>query len=163
MSTEHWFDRFSTRLSRRQVVKGALFGTAALAVRMPGAPPARADAPSSQKCFKGCVWTAQQHYDSRRNACRQGDYGVPVYGDGGPIGRALAAARQKCFDDALLQYKADWYDCNQPSCGGFDPKQKGGPCDGCSNNCCTCQASDNGYICCVFTCDDPNHNCCPGG
>jgi hypothetical protein len=156
MSDGHWFDQLSTRLTRRQVVKGALVGAAALAGATPGASTARADA--SEKCFKGCVWTANQRYEAAKSACLPS-----VYSIGGPYAAIARADRAGCLDKALLAYKADWYDCAQPGCSGFDPKQKGGPCDGCSNNCCTCQASTNGYICCVFTCDDPMHNCCPGG
>jgi hypothetical protein len=164
MSSEHWFDRLSTRLTRRQAVKGALFGAAVLAAPISGARTARADDPgSSQKCFKGCTWMASQLYDSTYAACRSQNpeaWSVGPYGGGGPVAKAI---RQGCADKALLVYKAAWYDCLQPGCSGFDPKQKGGPCDGCQSNCCTCQASDNGFICCIFTCDDTMHSCCPGG
>jgi hypothetical protein len=30
------------------------------------------------------------------------------------------------------------------------------------NNCCVCESLETGYICCIYDCNDPDHNCCGG-
>lgn len=164
MNHEHWFDRLSANLTRRQIMKAALGSSAALAVPMVRSTIARADGASP--CVKGCTWTAAQHLQGREQICIENGFQslfqVLIFASAfGPVATLAGIA---CKDAAYMIYKSDWYDCMQGTdCGGFDPTQKGGPCDGCTANCCTCSASTNGYICCIFLCDDGDHNCCPGG
>jgi hypothetical protein len=81
-----------------------------------------------------------------------------LYGLAGPVlgfhttlqfGLSSAAA---CDERALVSQKAALYDCLQPGCNGFDPKQKGGPCDTCTATCCADPTVISGYSCCALGC-----------
>lgn len=169
----HWLDRLALRLTRREALRGALAGTVAVALPLAARTPT-ARAASPRDCRKGCWWFAEKEYGSRERVCdalaasstrtalAAGVF--PILG----VSLIASASRQlvnysSCLDRNVLQNKADAYDCLQDNCPGFDPRKAGGPCDGCPVQCCTCQASQNGYICCIFECGDPTHNCCPGG
>ncbi len=164
--SDHWLDRLSVRLTRRQAMKAGLAGALVAGAPLARPPAAGAiGASASLPCFKGCVWTDNNHFQTAFAACTV-NLGVgslsylisPVFGLFSS-GQAL-----QCKDTAILHQKAGYNDCVQgDDCGGFNPKQSGGPCASCNNNCCPCGASDNGYICCVFDCNDPTNNCCPGG
>ena len=167
MGTNHWFDQITARYTRRQTLKvavGIALGWPLLQGR------AGAGTITTGPCFTGCVWTARGQRAKAVNTCENSMISagwLAGYSFVGLLGlgavSSIIQAGDHCIDSAILQEKADFYDCISPNCNGFDPKQSGGPCDGCSNNCCTCSASTNGYICCVFTCDDTEHSCCPGG
>jgi hypothetical protein len=162
------------RSTRRQALRAAL-GAAALTLPFAWAkaPKARAAAGPTD-CQKGCRWTAGRDFQARNQNCgvqaavNELNALVTLFM---PIPISLNAAAFKsisaggglaqCYDHNLMVNKAALYDCSQPFCPGFDPKKEGGPCDGCRDNCCPCQASENGFICCIFACDDPEHNCCP--
>jgi hypothetical protein len=165
--TDHWFDRLTYGYTRRQALRAA----AGIVLAWPLLNVVRATSASADagSCQKGCVWTARARSVTAQATCAgvAGGVGVPasflaVWLGGLPLA-LINSAEERCLDSAVLQQKADYYDCIQPGCNGFDPKQPGGPCDSCSNNCCACSASSNGYICCVFGCDDAQHSCCPGG
>ena len=55
-------------------------------------------------------------------------------------------AGQACNEAGLTQQKADYFDCLQPGCSGFDPKQKGGPCETCTATCCVDPTVIGGYV-----------------
>jgi len=162
----HWLDRLSVRLTRRQAMKAGLAGAMVAGLPLTRAQPAGAIQPSgSLPCFKGCIWTDNNKFQTQFKGCKftagvgLSSYLInPINGFFGIVG-AVA-----CRDLAILEQKAGYVDCVQgDDCGGFNPKQLGGPCADCHNNCCPCGASDNGYICCVFDCNDPTNSCCPGG
>jgi hypothetical protein len=169
MNAEHWFDRLTIRVTRRQALRAAA-GVTGLALAWPllrDDVPAGADSIPVDDCYKGCTWTAYSLSQAARQSCANtavGTYLALEVSFGAlsfgvlPLLKTISAS---CVDSAVLQQKADYYDCMKPNCNGFDPTQPGGPCDGCKNNCCTCAGSDNGYICCVFQCDDEENNCCP--
>jgi hypothetical protein len=140
-----------------------------LAARVP-----TARAASETACRKGCLWSAGKDYRSRAAGCEairaEAEYTMLAIGIFPWLAVSLSSAffaaglrYASCVDHNVLQAKAAGYDCLQPNCAGFNPRKAGGPCDGCQVKCCTCQASDNGYICCIFECDDASHSCCPGG
>jgi hypothetical protein len=161
MTSEHWFDRVSVRLTRRQALKAAAVTGAALTVPFARPPVSRADV-DFDPCYQGCVWTARKRFKAAQGACNNAGYSFERLFLLSPIGAFFTSKRATahCLDDALLHGKADFYDCGRTDCDGFDPKQKGGPCDGCPENCCVCDTSTNGYICCFYTCDDTEHSCC---
>lgn len=155
-------DRLGAPHTRRQALKSALAG-AALTVPL-GRHVAAAQGGGSNECQKGCNWTADRHFRNTQNICIQGHVDARYVIWYAPVVGILKAVRSaRCVDASVVQHKADQFDCAQPGCSGFDPKAPGGPCDTCADNCCPCQASPNGYICCIFPCNDPDHNCCPGG
>jgi hypothetical protein len=148
--------------TRRQALRAAFAGVVGLTLpAVLRTVPAAAAGPAD--CRKGCAYMSGVHYQSALSSCRVGDItaGVLLLFVNPFVGLASAQANSLCFDVATLKAKADGFDCFQPNCPGFDPRASGGPCDGCTDYCCTCQASGTGYICCVFPCDDANHNCCP--
>jgi hypothetical protein len=163
----------SGRSTRRQALRAAL-AAAALTLPFAGAKVSTARAAGPTDCRKGCQWTAGRAFQASNQNCgvmaatNELNALVTIFMPV-PLGLNLAAYRSlsagsglaACYDHALLVNKATLYNCLQPFCPGFDPKKEGGPCDGCRDNCCPCQASDNGYICCIFECDDSEHNCCP--
>jgi hypothetical protein len=161
-------DILAGRPTRRQALRAAL---AAAALTLPFAaakvPKARAAGPTD--CRKGCLWTAGRDVQTREAACVNRfvvDYvgsflSLPFNPLGLQNGVRNLIQLESCRDRNVLTSKAAYYDCLQPDCPGFDPKKEGGPCDGCRDNCCPCQASEVGYICCIFLCDDPDHSCCP--
>jgi hypothetical protein len=163
--SDHWLDRLSVRLTRRQAMKAGLAG--AMIGGLPLAHPPAAGATTgsaSLPCFKGCVWTAGNDFQNSFRGCAANFVvGHTSYLIGPAYGLFASASAFACKDLAIMRQKASFYDCVQPDCGGFNPKARGGPCDDCHNNCCPCGASDNGYICCVFDCNDPSNSCCPGG
>jgi hypothetical protein len=157
---------FGTELARprtrRQVMRAALAGAALTLPLARGVNPARAAGPHD--CQKGCLYTADRRVVAQTNACSDSWNVAWLLFLIRPVDSAFKLrAASRCWDRALLRHKASSFDCGQAGCPGFDPSGPDGPCDGCRDHCCTCQASPNGYICCVFDCDDPDHQCCPGG
>jgi hypothetical protein len=172
IAESHWLDRLAVRSTRREALRTVAAGAAAVA--LPALRPSTAQAEGPTDCRKGCLWTNRQRYRPRVEKCLtiRRAAAAKIAGAGAypalavvliPAAWIDALAYSTCLDRAVLESKAGAYDCLQPNCPGFDPKAPGGPCDTCRDNCCTCQASDTGYICCVFSCGDPVHNCCPGG
>jgi hypothetical protein len=168
-SSEHWFDRLATMQTRRQAIRSSLAAVAALTFPLDRARGARAAGPND--CQKGCIWTANESYHAAMARCDAAGFkpaAIAVYLGfwGGPFNVVSgvvidAIVTPACQDQAVLALKSSGWDCIQPGCPGFDPTAPGGPCADCHQNCCTCPASTNGYICCAFACDDTNHNCCP--
>jgi hypothetical protein len=172
-ASDHWFDRLATGMTRRTALKAGLAAAAAIALPLTRVP--RAAAFATDPCARGCVRFAQQrqgaanaYCENARSAIGDNSLGlwvaswiVPVFA---PIalGEAVGANRAygTCIDKAMTAAKVAAYDCYQPGCSGFDPKQPGGPCDTCEQNCCVCPGIPNGFICCFYDCGDPNHNCC---
>ncbi len=163
MST-HWFDRLASRHTRREALKAALVGTAALGLPALQAPPAAADDPKA--CRTGCAWFAHQSYNSAINSCRvpsvtavAGGFArflflstfSPVYGIY-RAGRYEFRQQDACWEQAAMQQKADYFDCLKPNCNNFDPTQKGGPCDTCTATCCVDPTVISGYSCCALGC-----------
>jgi len=164
--SEHWLDRLAERRgTRRQALKAALAAGAALT--LPFMRPGRARAADPHACQTGCNWTAHQHYDSAFNACyvNGSSYfaGYRTWVESamwgplvllGPYAGMYRAYQEtmKCADAAMIQQKADQSICQQPGCPGFDPKQKGGPCDTCGASCCPDPSVQGGYSCCTLGC-----------
>jgi hypothetical protein len=172
--SEHWLDRLAARRTRRQLMKAGLVGAAATVLPVGPFRPAPAAAENFvigvPPCFTGCKAFTHNTFKAAKTTCQEKyEYqGVPLVFDvllGGLFRGAISesrsrAARQRCLDTAMLNQKAQQFDCSQANCSGFDPRQKGGPCETCSANCCTCPVTPEGYICCFFECEDSNHNCC---
>lgn len=168
----HWFDRLATRVTRRQALRATVAGAA---LTLPLARPRTAGADDPSACKKGCMWTSHQNFcsDSDRCGARADLVIFLIYGYGPAAGLgffSLPLSSYKgfreglqCNDVALLNQKASQASCKEPFCPGFSPYATGGPCDGVQDNCCPCGASDNGYIPCVYACNDPSHSCCPSG
>jgi hypothetical protein len=172
---EHWFDRLTTRLSRRSALKAGMLGAAALV--LPVAWPAAASADIiTEDCFTGCRWFEHKQFGAAKQACEALDTTQRVSEGfslaltvlilpGAVIGNVAGqltqlGTYQNCLDNAIVNAKVAAFDCYGPACNGFDPKQPGGPCDSCTENCCVCPDIPNGYICCFYACDDTEHNCC---
>jgi len=171
---DHWFDRLSVRVSRRDALKAAVAGGAALTFPLRQAAPALAGNPTA--CQQGCNWAAHQRYDNSSGACvPQAQLASSLYTVGGltlgvslfgvaaspvaAIGYGIYKAYtvgQQCFDTAMTQQKADMFICLQPNCPGFDPHAKGGPCADCTTvgraSCCPDPAVVSGYSCCTLGC-----------
>jgi hypothetical protein len=171
---EHWFDRLAQRLTRREAVKAGI--AAAAAFTLPLVRPAGASAEqfviNVDPCFTGCKAFAHTQFYAAKTSCTD-KYGGAAniglagfyYATGGLFGYAAHDALatrsyHSCLDTAMMHQKVSMFDCSQAGCSGFDPRQKGGPCETCSNFCCVCPNIPEGYICCFYQCDDPNHNCC---
>jgi hypothetical protein len=171
-ASEHWLDRLAAGVTRRQALRATVAGAV---LTLPLARPRTAGADDASACRKGCVWTSHQNYNSANFRCSYGGAGLSglIYGYGPAAGLGFFAIplgaykglREglRCNDAALLDQKASQATCSQPFCPGFSPYAKGGPCDGVQDNCCPCAASPNGYIPCVYACNDPDHSCCPSG
>jgi hypothetical protein len=177
--SDHWLDLLAVRHTRRHALKAALAG-AAFTLPLARSAPALAD--GSQKCFKGCNFTAHQKYDNASKACHgtagaasdlfhvgvNMSLGVSLFGVlANPLFVVAYSSYQgivsehKCVDTALMQQKVAQFDCQNPNnCGGFDPGAPGGPCVSCNNTgglCCPDQTSFTGYGCC-----DPQMGCACG-
>lgn len=158
--SSRWTDGLARPHTRRQGLRALLAGAALTVPLARGAAPARAAGPND--CRKGCSFTAEQAFTERYNTCVNTFVLADLAFLVNPfLGADKTIQALQCRDSAIVRHKAQLFDCRQPNCPGFDPKAPGGPCDGCRDNCCTCQASPTGYICCVFACSDTEHNCCP--
>jgi len=164
-SERHWFDRLAARHTRRDLLRAALVGGATLA--LPAITPAAAQADDPHACQIGCGWTAHQTYLSRSDTCATVGSAAAGYftlqlgaafGIFNPVGaftgavKAGTAVDAKCTELALQLQKGDYYDCLQPDCPGFDPKEKGGPCETCTASCCPDGTVVSGYSCCALGC-----------
>jgi hypothetical protein len=160
----HWFDRLTVTLTRREALKGAV-GLAGVAFGVSAARPQAAVAFDPNACETGCYWTAHQTYQAASDGCAStekisGYGGLPTLLLLGPIGLAIAPvvsfaryeAAGVCYERALTQQKADYFDCQTTGCGGFNPKQKGGPCETCTATCCADPTVISGYSCCALGC-----------
>jgi hypothetical protein len=169
----HWLDRLAVRVTRRQALKSAAAGVALASVPLFRSAPVAAAA-DPHACRQGCLWTARQTADHGlvRCAVNAETAGLLVIGYAAPIGlglfgvgaAAISVARRvqiPCNDRVFAVEKAANADCLQPNCPGFDPKGENGPCEGVQDNCCPCAGVIQGYIPCVYDCDDPDHSCCP--
>lgn len=158
----HWFDRLAARHTRREALKVAVAGAA---LSIPTLRPAAALAADPNACRQGCNWTAHQSYVSGVDTCQKaiGITSAPLGGLSllfGPLAGVVFVANlhnaivagQACNEAGLTQQKADYFDCLQPGCSGFDPKQKGGPCDTCTATCCVDPTVISGYSCCALGC-----------
>ena len=174
---EHWFDRLATGMTRRTALKTGLAAAATIALPLVRSSSASADI-STDPCFTGCRAFEHKQFGVARQACidnnnslgRQVRFGFSLL-TGAVFGHLAAGstalqtyqanrAYHACLDTAITNAKVAAFDCYGPFCLGFDPKQPGGPCDTCSENCCVCPGIPLGYICCFYACDDPDHNCC---
>jgi hypothetical protein len=162
--SEHWFDRLAVRVSRRDVLKGGI-GLAGAAFGVTALQPRAAFADDPAACRTGCNWTAHQRYEATFDVCnnlavndRLPNLGLFILGGGLGLVAAVTihaanfAAAISCADRALVQQKADYFDCQQPGCSDFDPKQKGGPCETCTATCCADPTVISGYSCCTLGC-----------
>jgi hypothetical protein len=166
--TEHWFDRLTARITRREALKRGAVATALLS--LPALRPSPALA--ADNCAKGCSWTAHQNAGRNLQTCRanytaandtstgiiiQGTFRVGIFAIGAAFlndSHDLSVFHQ-CQDFALLTQKAANWDCLKPGCSGFDPMQKGGPCDTCTSSigsCCVDPTVAQGYSCCTLGC-----------
>ena len=172
--SEHWLDRLMTTKSRREAMKIALAGAASLTFPFGSLRcTSRQPADGSNACQTGCnYYYGHTAYQADLETCSTYAYNaagytasllawaypVPLAAHLAPVAadKALAA----CQDLALLNAKAHLYDCLTDGCPGFNPKAPDGPCSSCQFNCCTCPKVAQGYICCICSCDDPDHSCC---
>ena len=170
-ASEHWFDRLATAMTRRTALKAGLAATAAMALPLWRSPRAAAVI-NVDPCTNGCLHFAQQQAGRAAAHCQtkyeQNEPGLVLTGLLFSFSNATLilpglfdeSQYNRCLDKTVIASKVAQYDCYQPDCTGFDPKQPGGPCDTCDQNCCTCPGIPNGYICCFYDCADTNHNCC---
>jgi hypothetical protein len=183
-STQDWLDRLMTVRSRREALKMALAGAAALT--LPLARSRLQPADNASACEQGCrYYWGLTAYQAALSSCD--NYGATVAAANFSMRFLLTAqvtalgafftyvpnevtavlqghsAQSACYDQAVFNAKAHAWDCLQPGCPGFNPKAPDGPCAPCHANCCTCSQVAEGYICCIYSCDDPDHSCCPGG
>jgi hypothetical protein len=148
--------------TRRQAFKAALAG---LSLTLPlgalRAAPAHAQAGD---CTSGCFWTADRKFNQRDfRRCEVSYYAaVPIMLLFPPTLLGVGLESQRCADRAVLVHKSRILDCVAPGCSGFNPRAEYGPCETCpgDHHCCPCASVDGGYICCFFTCDDPDHHGC---
>jgi hypothetical protein len=171
-SSEHWFDRLATRHTRRQALKAALAGTA---LSLPLLRVDAADADTVHACQKGCLYTNHLNTDHTLNvtcfatglATSNGYlfggavFGMASFAIPGGLYKEIEAY-VVCAQQALLQQKANAFDCSQPNCPGFNPKGTNGGCAGCmpTDACCSDQSVDQGFQCCE--CCGPNGGCASG-
>lgn len=160
--TDHWLDRLSTSLTRRQALKAALAG-ASLTLPLGFVRTARAAGPND--CRTGCLYTSGRTFEQAKNRCRlNGWAGAATFINPLFYVTALGSlvAEVACLDVALLADKARAWDCYEPGCSGFDPKGKNGPCEHipAGSKCCVCPNVATGYVPCYSPCDDPNQKCC---
>jgi hypothetical protein len=170
-ASDHWLDRLAVRLTRRQTLKAAVAASVALPLVRTRA--AKADPPGPGACKKGCYWSSHQYYNSEGGRClvrANGRFDAALVLFPFTLGLSFTTLGTdpvgnftRCVDNASLSQKQQQLECQQPGCGDFDPRGPYGPCAGLSlaYNCCPCGAADQGYIPCVFDCNDPNHDCCP--
>ena len=170
--TGHWLDRLAVRATRRDAFKVAAAGAAIVSLPrfLRPAPAAAADG-----CRQGCRYTAIKNYNAQMSAC---DDVAPFFEARGfaivnwpPLAFVIApefiadwVQINRCHDRAVSVHKAAVQDCFTPGCGSFNPYAAGGPCVSCSQggvNCCECPTIREGYMCCVFACEDKSHSCCP--
>jgi hypothetical protein len=170
-SSEHWFDRLATRHTRRQAFKAALAGTA---LSLPLLRVDTADADTVHACQKGCLYTNQLNtFHTMYTTCALSGVGIDLaYSAILTFGFglfAIPAGYQKglevgetCQHQALLQQKANAFDCSQPNCPGFNPKGTNGGCANCmpTDACCSDQSVNQGFQCCE--CCGPNGGCASG-
>jgi hypothetical protein len=162
--SSHWFDRFTVKVTRRAALKGAV-GVAGAAILGSAGRPQKALADDPNACRTGCNWTAHQTALSRIDNCQSvaltaGIGNVSPMLLLGAIGGfvtfasnlAFFAGGGRCTDNALIQEKADYWDCAQTGCSNFDPTQKGGPCETCTAKCCADPTVISGYSCCALGC-----------
>jgi hypothetical protein len=176
---DHWFDVLAVRSTRRQGLKAALAGAAALTLPFGRLDLARAANPNGgsdvHACQKGCIYVSHNTCAATLDRCvtnsKRAYYSSmavelmwsPYFG---VVGAATARiALEICADTALLAQKASNQDCRQPECPGFDPTVGTGPCANCSTTanclCCPDSTSPSGYTECnavAYTCD-PKGGC----
>jgi hypothetical protein len=171
----HWFDRLTARATRRTALKAGVVAAAALVMPFKWPSAASADI-HTEDCFWGCRWFEHKQFGVAKANCASLDTNLktnqgfslaasiivlPAGVIANVVGQlASINAYHSCLDTAITNAKVASFDCYGPDCGGFDPKQAGGPCDSCTENCCVCPDIPSGYICCFYSCDDENHNCC---
>jgi hypothetical protein len=180
---EHWFDRLAEQHTRGRFVRSAL---AAVAMTLPVARGLSAFAATSRSFGcpgqldskalndnpyawkRACVIDADKRYMSTEAAC-VGQFGhtnataAAVLGALAKYAPALVpgevmnqVALQKCVDGALLQRTGQLRNCAMPDAPGFNPCQKGGPCEFCGGICCADPKSVDGFSCCT----PPPGGCC---
>jgi len=168
----HWFDRLAVTLTRRQALKGAA-GLAGAALGFAAVRPHAALAAAPNLCETGCRWTAQTAFYAQTDGSGPcwtagtvitlftlpgvlitfglGDYSTLA----GAYNHHKVQNSMACLERAMADQKAAFWDCHFPGCSGFDPKQKGGPCETCTSNvgdCCADPTTVTGYSCCALGC-----------
>jgi hypothetical protein len=179
MAGEHWFDRLTVPHTRRTSLKALAAGLGGAAVAtLPGAvepEPAQA-AESPHACRKGCFYVAGQIWRDGINDC--GYLGTLEYSLDNllihgpivpwlvPVANIVYAGRmQRCFDRSGAAAMTAAAPCNANNCPGFNPYEgRHAPCQCVPGNYCyPCEASTNGYICCIYAPGDCHGNCCSAG
>jgi hypothetical protein len=172
---DHWLDRLAVLQTRRQVLRTALAG-AALTIPFARTRPARASGGSvkegPQACTRGCEYVRQLRTADELGDCYKGQnrnfvVSTALFMFVSPLNAVLAAGTANiqgrfCVDQALLRQKAAHWDCLQPGCPGFDPRDKQyGPCASCDQvkgMCCPTPTVLSGYTCCIC-CDTKGNGC----
>lgn len=167
-SGEHWLDLLAARQTRRRLLKTALAGAA---LTLPFASSAHSGgARTDADCSKPCNWTRGQNFSRRRSGCFANTK-VTAYASWwllGPLGVPVLSTAQLsgagCLEVTALRDKAAAWDCKQPNCSGYDPKEPGGPCEGYSGLCCPCSGCDAGFIECAagLCCNKAGTGCAYG-
>jgi hypothetical protein len=157
---EHWLDLLAVRQSRGRLLKTVLAGAA---LTLPLAPQARSDtARTETNCLQPCEWTRAQRFNRRMDGCFN-NYAASA-GAGSlffalPAIKVAALSVLACTELTILRNKAAAWDCHQPGCSGFDPKDSGGPCEGNNGPCCPCSGCDSGFMPCTFCCNKAGTGC----
>jgi hypothetical protein len=174
VSGEPLLDRLARRLTRREAIRaGAITAAAAtLPVSLWRAAPASA-LPDNSACLKGCQWFAVQTCSNNLQQCADQfnnnydrlllglgasslSFGLLAIAGGDVVVQFLDRQVKACEDQAMLQAKADMWNCiSKDACNGFNPNQKGGPCATCTaalGSCCSDPLVAQGYSCCSMGC-----------
>jgi hypothetical protein len=172
--SESWFDRLAAKPhTRRQGIRVAAIGvTAAVGASLPfirSLPIASAD---DNDCRKGCVYTANQSYATRRRDATTGfalaeGSAASLIALLGPIAviynLAASSAQYRQIDSNIATHRSEVANCFKPGCPGFDKDAPGGPCENCVGefHCNPCAVEEIGYVCCVYPPADCHGDCCP--
>ena len=181
---ERWLDRLAVRLTRRQMLKGALVGAA---LTLPAVRPALGQGAATrsagtckiglgkdkQACNRGCNYAAHKQYLSKESRCLKKNAVVAAASVLYPVMGFLYLASQvgasnieaaSCANTALLEEREMMRNCLRPYCPGFNPCAEDGPCDGLLPDvwCCPDRESPSGYTPCAQCCNPKGDGCGSG-
>jgi hypothetical protein len=178
MAREHWFDRLTAPHTRRTSLKAlgaGLVGAAAATVPAVVKPAPAQAAESPIACRKGCLYVSDQIWAQGVINCGfeggfQHSIADLVHGVVAPWLVPIAnimwqSKSQRCFNSFAGLSSEAAAPCLSNYCPGFDPYL--GPYAPCQcapgDYCYPCEASTNGYLCCIYKPGDCHGDCCTVG